>query len=70
TAGGPAGGGRPDDDDDDLFGGADENSTKLDLAKAYLDMGDSEGARSLLEEVLEEGDDSQKREAQELMEQA
>ncbi len=58
------------DDDDDLFGGADENSTKLDLAKAYLDMGDAEGARSLLEEVLEEGDDAQKREAQELMAQA
>ena len=54
-------------DDDDLFAGADENSTKLDLARAYLDMGDSEGARSLLEEVVEEGSEEQKREAEELM---
>jgi pilus assembly protein FimV len=57
-------------DEDDLFDDADENSTKLDLARAYLDMGDGEGARSLLEEVLEEGNDSQKREAEELLEKA
>jgi pilus assembly protein FimV len=33
-----------------------ELGTKLDLAKAYIDMGDSNGALSALEEVLKEGD--------------
>lgn len=56
--------------DDDLFENMDENGTKLDLARAYLDMGDSEGARSLLEEVMEEGNDEQKREAESLVSQA
>jgi pilus assembly protein FimV len=43
--------------------------TKLDLARAYLDMGDVEGARSTLEEVVVEGNDHQKREAEELLHQ-
>ena len=34
-----------------------EVGTKLDLARAYVDMGDPAGARSILEEVLDEGDD-------------
>jgi pilus assembly protein FimV len=55
--------------DDALFADVDEVGTKLDLAKAYIDMGDSEGARSILDEVMEEGDDSQKQEAQVLMRQ-
>lgn len=42
-------------------------ATKLDLAKAYVDMGDRDGARSILEEVLSEGNEDQKREAQELL---
>ncbi len=45
----------------------DEVTTKLDLARAYIDMGDSEGAKSILEEVASEGNDQQKQEAQELM---
>ena len=45
-----------------------EVGTKLDLARAYIDMGDPEGARSILEEVLDEGDSGQKREAQSLIE--
>ncbi len=45
----------------------DEISTKLDLARAYLDMGDHEGTRGILEEVLAEGNDEQKQEANELM---
>jgi len=49
--------------------GADEVTTKLDLAKAYVEMGDAEGARSILEEVLGEGDDQQKAEAQGLIDQ-
>lgn len=52
---------------EDIFGEVDEVGTKLDLAKAYVDMGDSEGARSILDEVLEEGDDSQKDQARELL---
>jgi len=44
-----------------------EVGTKLDLARAYIDMGDPEGARSILEEVLDEGDPSQRREAQGLI---
>ena len=45
----------------------DEVSTKLDLARAYLDMGDPDGARSILDEVIEEGSDDQKNEAQEIL---
>jgi pilus assembly protein FimV len=44
-----------------------EVGTKLDLARAYLDMGDPDGARSILDEVLEEGDDGQRQEAQKLL---
>ena len=44
-----------------------EVGTKLDLARAYVDMGDPSGARSILEEVLEEGDDEQRQQAQELL---
>ena len=42
-------------------------ATKLDLAKAYQEMGDVEGAREILQEVLHEGDDQQKSEAQALI---
>jgi pilus assembly protein FimV len=44
-----------------------EVGTKLDLARAYIDMGDPEGARSILEEVLQEGSNTQKQEAERLM---
>jgi pilus assembly protein FimV len=42
-------------------------ATKLDLAKAYQEMGDVEGAREILQEVLHEGDETQKAEAQVLL---
>ena len=60
-----------DEDDFDLssLDDVDEVSTKLDLARAYLDMGDHEGTRGILEEVIAEGNDEQKKEANELMEQ-
>lgn len=51
------------------LGGGDEVGTKLDLARAYIDMGDPDGARSILDEVLDEGNDSQKQEAQQLLQQ-
>ncbi|MCJ8168795.1 FimV/HubP family polar landmark protein [Atopomonas sediminilitoris] len=57
-----------DDDDFDFLAGTDETATKLDLARAYIDMGDNEGARDILSEVINEGNDSQQQEAKELME--
>lgn len=45
----------------------DEVSTKLDLARAYIDMGDPDGAKSILDEVMEEGSDNQKDEARDIM---
>lgn len=56
-----------DDEDGGDIDGLDEVGTKLDLARAYMDMGDSEGARSLLDEVSEEGNEAQRREAEELL---
>lgn len=44
-----------------------EVGTKLDLARAYIDMGDPDGARSILNEVLEEGDSAQRQEASRLL---
>jgi pilus assembly protein FimV len=44
-----------------------EVNTKMDLAKAYLEMGDREGAREILQEILNEGDDQQKVEAGKLL---
>jgi pilus assembly protein FimV len=44
-----------------------EVGTKLDLARAYVDMGDPDGARNILQEVLNEGSMSQKQEAQRLL---
>jgi pilus assembly protein FimV len=52
-------------------GGADpkwqEVATKLDLAKAYEEMGDKDGARELLNEVMKDGDAAQKGQAQQLI---
>ena len=62
-----------DDDEDDDFDiselseDVDEVSTKLDLARAYIDMGDNEGAISILQEVKQEGNDEQQKEADELI---
>ena len=44
-----------------------EVGTKLDLARAYIDMGDPDGAKSILQEVIAEGDAQQKKDAQELL---
>lgn len=41
--------------------------TKLDLAKAYVEMGDSESARDLLAEVAKEGTSAQREEAEKLI---
>lgn len=55
------------DSDLDFLADADEAATKLDLARAYIDMGDTEGARDILSEVLNEGNDEQRTEANELL---
>jgi pilus assembly protein FimV len=48
-------------------GGFDDAGTKLDLARAYVDMGDNEMARSLLDEVLAQGSEQQKSDARALI---
>ncbi|MDQ2068921.1 FimV/HubP family polar landmark protein [Natronospira bacteriovora] len=53
------------DDDGDEMG---EIDTKIDLARAYIDMGDSDGARGILEEVIDEGNEDQQKEARSLLE--
>lgn len=61
-----------DDDEDEamageFLGSEDAVGTKLDLARAYLDMGDPDGARAMLEEVLGEGNPDQQDEARRLI---
>lgn len=59
--------------DDDLeFGmdfdeAGDETTTKLELARAYIDMGDEDGAKEILDEVVRDGNDTQQQEAAELL---
>ncbi len=52
---------------EEFLAGEDAVGTKLDLARAYLDMGDPEGARSMLDEVLSEGNAAQQDDARKLM---
>jgi pilus assembly protein FimV len=56
-----------DEEEFDFLEGADEASTKLDLARAYIDMGDLDGARDILEEVCKEGNADQQKEAKVLL---
>ncbi|WP_019529874.1 FimV/HubP family polar landmark protein [Dasania marina] len=57
-----------DDDEFDFLSDTDEVATKLDLARAYIDMGDTDGAKDILDEVVQEGSDEQKQEASALLE--
>ena len=59
--------GGDDEPDFDFLSGTDEVATKLDLAQAYIDMGDADGARDILSEVLTEGDEGQRGEAKEML---
>ncbi len=52
---------------EDLMDDGDAIDTKLDLAKAYLEMGDVEGAKNLLDEVMSEGSDSQIEDAKKII---
>ncbi|MDT3230505.1 FimV/HubP family polar landmark protein [Pseudomonas sp. rhizo25] len=51
----------------DFLSGTNEVATKLDLAQAYIDMGDADGAKDILSEVLTEGDEGQRSEAKEML---
>jgi pilus assembly protein FimV len=67
----PSGGGVNDLDIDlKAIGGSDECATKLDLAEAYIDMGEISGARDILDEVIAEGSEAQQERARELLEDA
>jgi len=57
------------DEAEDGSGGHEEIGTKLDLAKAFIEMGDQDGAKDILKEVVDHGDDDQKQEAQGLLQQ-
>jgi pilus assembly protein FimV len=46
-----------------------EVATKLDLARAYQEMGDVTGAREILDEVMAEGDEGQREAAQAMIDQ-
>lgn len=48
-------------------GGLAEVATKLDLARAYVEMGDKDGAKEILEEVLKEGSAQQQADANQLL---
>jgi len=47
--------------------GGEAVGTKLELAKAYLEIGDKDGAREILNEVAKEGSSAQKEEAKRLI---
>ena len=57
-----------DEDTFDFIDSDDENATRLDLAQAYIDMGDDAGAREMLDEVLAEGNPEQQAQAKSLLE--
>jgi pilus assembly protein FimV len=54
-------------DDSHAISTGDEAATKLDLARAYVDMGDNETAVTLLNEVMQQGSDEQKKDAEALI---
>lgn len=54
-------------DDIDLLSGEDGLRMKLDLARAYVEMGDSQGAKDIISEVIDGGDAEQRKEAQQLL---
>lgn len=55
--------------DQDLDMEIDEMGTKLDLGRAYIEMGDAENARGILDEVVAEGNEEQRQQAEALIQQ-
>lgn len=58
-----------DEEELDFFAEDDDVAVKLDLARAYIDMGDRDGAADILDEVLVQGTEDQQQEARQLMDQ-
>ncbi len=56
------------DEEFDFEDEGDSANTKLDLARAYIDMGDADGAKDILREVLDEGNSDQQQKAQSMLE--
>lgn len=56
-----------DDQDNEYQIALDETDTKLNLAKAYIELGDGEGARTILNEVIANGAQEQQDEARRLL---
>ena len=54
-------------EDLELFEPGQELATQIELAQAYVEMGDAEGAREILDYVVESGDESQQEAARELL---
>jgi len=54
-------------DESMAIGGADEMDTMMDLAKAYIDMGDNDSASSALGEIVKSGNPEQRSEAETLL---
>jgi len=52
---------------DDDISDEDDPEIKLDLARAYLSLGDKEASKSMLDEVLKNGNEKQKAEARQMM---
>ena len=64
-------GDEPEDAEDDIFAQSDDDiDVKLDLAKAYLSWNSTDSARTLLEEVVREGNQAQREEARKLLDEA
>jgi len=55
--------------DNDMVADPEVIATKLDLARAYIDMGDADGAKGILDEIMAEGNENQKGEARGLLRQ-
>ena len=49
------------------LGGPSAVATKLELAKAYIEIGDSDGAKEILAEVAREGNAAQQNEAKKIL---
>ena len=54
-------------EDDDRGSEVDDPEIKLDLARAYLSLGDKEASKSMLDEVLNNGNEAQQAEARQMM---
>ena len=45
----------------------DEMASQLDLAKAYIELGDNENAKTILDEIIAQGSDAFRKQAEELI---